>query len=55
MMREAVRWRGGFGDAVVGCVNVPAATVNLASDRRARVDVRVGAARSHTSAATTTL
>ena len=30
--------------AVVGCVNVPAATVNLASDRRARVDVRVGAA-----------
>ena len=30
--------------AVVGCANVPAATVNLASDRRARVDVRVGAA-----------
>ena len=44
MLREAVIGEEVLVVAVVGCVNVPAATVNLASDRRARVDVRVGAA-----------
>jgi len=44
MLRDAVMGEEVLILAVVGCVNVPAATVNLASDRRARVDVRVGAA-----------
>ena len=44
MLREAVMGEEVLVLAIVGCVNVPAATVNLASDRRARVDVRVGAA-----------
>ena len=44
MLRDAVVGEEVLVLAIVGCVNVPAATVNLASDRRARVDVRVGAA-----------